>query len=158
MRILHNFSAVRNPQQNGVVERNNRFPKELARTMLSESSLPKYFWADVVSTSCYVMNRVLIRPILKKTPYELFNGRKPNICHLRVFVCSCFVLNIGKENLGKFDEKVDHGIFTGYSLNSHAYSDESQVNEVFINEGRGNSPSHLKFFLLVFSKLKEDIK
>ena len=36
--------------------------------------------------------------------------------------------------------------------------DESQVNEVFINEGRGNSPSHLKFFLLVFSKLKEDIK
>ena len=37
-------------------------------------------------------------------------------------------------------------------------SDESQVKEVFINEGRGNSPSHLKFFLLVFSKLKEDIK
>jgi len=36
--------------------------------------------------------------------------------------------------------------------------DESQVKEVFINEGRGNSPSHLKFFLLVFSKLKEDIK
>ena len=36
--------------------------------------------------------------------------------------------------------------------------DKSQVKEVFINEGRGNSPSHLKFFLLVFSKLKEDIK
>ena len=36
--------------------------------------------------------------------------------------------------------------------------DESQVKEVFINEGRGNSPSHLKFFLLDFSKLKEDIK
>jgi len=36
--------------------------------------------------------------------------------------------------------------------------DGSQVKEVFINEGRGNSPSHLKFFLLVFSKLKEDIK
>ena len=67
------------------------------------------------------MNRVLIRPILKKTPYELFNGRKPNINHLRVFGCSCFVLNNGKENLGKFDEKVDNGIFIGYSLNSHAY-------------------------------------
>ena len=36
--------------------------------------------------------------------------------------------------------------------------DESQVKEVFIDEGRGHSPSHLKFFLLVFSKLKEDIK
>jgi len=67
------------------------------------------------------MNRVLIRPILKKTPYELFNGRKPNIFHLRVFGCNCFVQNNGKENLGKFDEKADHGIFIGYSLNSHAY-------------------------------------
>jgi len=40
---------------------------------------------------------------------------------LRVFGCNCFVLNNGKENLGKFDEKADHGIFIGYSLNSHAY-------------------------------------
>jgi len=118
---LHNFSAPRTPQQNGVVERKNRSLEELARTMLSESSLPKYFWADVVSTSCYVMNRVLIRPILKKTPYELFNGRKPNISHLRVFECSCFVLNNGKEDLGKFDEKADNDIFNGYSSNSHAY-------------------------------------
>jgi len=121
MGILHNFSAPRTPQQNGVVERKNKSLEELARTMLSESSLPNYFWVDAVSTSCYVMNRVLIRPILKKTPYELFNGRKPNINHLRVFDCSCFVLNNGKENLGKFDEKADHGIFIGYSLNSHAY-------------------------------------
>jgi len=82
--------------------------------MLSESSLPKYFWVDVVSTSCYVMNKVLIRSTLKKTPYELFNGRKPNISHLRVFGCGCFVLNNGKENLGKFDEKADNGIFIGY--------------------------------------------
>ena len=42
-------------------------------------------------------------------------------CHLRVFGCSCFVLNNGKENLGKFDEKADHGIFIGYSLTSPAY-------------------------------------
>jgi len=103
-----------------VVER-NRSLEELARTMLSESSLPKYFRADAVSTSCYVMNRVLIRPILKKTPYELFNGRKSNISHLKVFGCSCFVLNNGKENLEKFDEKADLGIFIGYSLTSHAY-------------------------------------
>jgi len=121
MGILHNFSAPRTPQQNGVVERKNKSLEELARTMLSESSLPKYFWADAVSTSCYVMNRVLIRPILKKTPYEIFNGRKPNINYLRVFGYSCFVLNNGKENLGKFDEKADLDIFIGYSLTSHAY-------------------------------------
>ena len=59
-RILNNFSAPRTPQQNGVVERKNISLEELARTMLSESALPKYFWVDAVSTFCYVMNRVLI--------------------------------------------------------------------------------------------------
>jgi len=37
-------------------------------------------------------------------------------------------------------------------------SDENKIKEAFINRGRGHPPSHLKFFLLVFSKLKEDIK
>jgi len=89
--------------------------------MLSESSLLEYFWEDAVSIACYVMNRVLIRPILKKTPYELFNGRKPNIGHLKVFGCKCYVLNNDKESLEKIDRKVDVGIFLGYSLSSHAY-------------------------------------
>ena len=56
--IFHNFSAPRTPQQNGVVERKNKSLEELARNMLSESSLPKYFWDDAVNTSCYVMNKV----------------------------------------------------------------------------------------------------
>ena len=43
--IKHNFSAPRTPQQNGVVERKNISLEELARTMLNETSLPKYFWA-----------------------------------------------------------------------------------------------------------------
>ena len=47
--------------------------------MLNDTNLPKYFWAEAVNTACYIMNRVLIRPILKKTPYELYKGRKPNI-------------------------------------------------------------------------------
>ena len=41
--IEHNFSAPRTPQQNGVVERKNRSLEELARTILNESNLPKYF-------------------------------------------------------------------------------------------------------------------
>jgi len=119
--IKHNFSAPRTPQQNGVVERKNRSLEELARTLLNATDLPKYHWADAVSTACYVLNRVFIRPILKKTPYELFKGRKPNISHLKVFGCKCFILNNGKNNLGKFDPKADEGIFLGYSLHSHAY-------------------------------------
>ena len=67
------------------------------------------------------MNRALIRPILKKTPDGLFNNRKANIAHLHGFGCKCFVLNNGKESLGKFDAKADKGIFLGYSLHSKAF-------------------------------------
>jgi len=68
-----------------------------------------------------MLNRILIRPILKKTPYELFKERKPNISHLRVFSCKCFILNNGKDNSAKFDSQADEGIFLGYSPHSHTY-------------------------------------
>ena len=94
--ISHNFSSPRTPQQNGVVERKNRTLEEMSRTMLSEAKLPKYFWAEAVNTSCYILNRVLIRPILEKTPYELWKGKKPNISYFHAFGCKCFILNNGK--------------------------------------------------------------
>lgn len=53
----------------------------------------------------------MIRPLLEKTPYELLKGRKPNISHLREFVCKCFVHINGKNSLGKFDPKSDEGVF-----------------------------------------------
>ncbi|KAH9779804.1 Integrase catalytic domain-containing protein [Citrus sinensis] len=118
--IEHQFSSPRTPQQNGVVERKNRSIQEMARTMLNENSLPKYFWTEAVNTACYVLNRVLIRPNLNKTPYELWKDRKPNIGYFKVFGCKCFVLNT-KDNLGKFDPKSDVGIFLGYSNSSKAY-------------------------------------
>ncbi|XP_056695777.1 uncharacterized protein [Spinacia oleracea] len=101
--ISHNFSAPRNPQQNGVVERKNRTLEDMTRTMLIASGLPKSFWAEALNTACYVLNRVLVRAIKNKTPYELNRGRKPSITHLRIFGCKCFVHNNGKDQLGKFD-------------------------------------------------------
>ena len=89
--------------------------------MLCEGNLPKYFWAEVVNTTCYILNRVLIRSILNKTPYELLNDRKPNINYFHIFGCKCFVLNNGKNNLEKFDGESDKGIFLGYSTTSKVY-------------------------------------
>lgn len=119
--IEHQFFSLRNPQQNGVVERKNKILEELARTMINESILPKYFWIDAISTKCYVLNRILICPILNKIPYELLKGRKPNLSHLHVFSCKCFILNNGKDNPGKFDAKYEECIFLGYSQSSKAY-------------------------------------
>ena len=109
------------PQQNGVVERKNRTLIEMSRTMLLENELPKYFWVEAVNTTCYVLNRVSMRPIIKRTPYELFKHNKPNISYFHLFGCKCFILNNEKYQLGKFDSKSYEGIFIGYSSQSKAY-------------------------------------
>ncbi|GKB13439.1 zf-CCHC domain-containing protein [Tanacetum coccineum] len=83
--ITHNFSAPRTPQSNGVVERKNRTLQEMSRTMLNEQSLPQKFWCNAVDTSTYILNRILIRAILGKTPYEILRGRKPTLDYFRVF-------------------------------------------------------------------------
>ena len=83
--INNNFSASRTPQEKGIVERKTMPLEELVKTMLNENDLPKYFWTNAVDTTLYVLNRVLIRPLLKLTPYEIYKGRKPNISHIKVF-------------------------------------------------------------------------
>ena len=92
----------------------------MVRIMLHENYLPTYFWAKVVNTSCYMLNRVLIRPSLDKTPYELWKNKKPNISYFKVFGNKCCILNT-KEDLGNFDAKSNDGIFLGYSSYSKAY-------------------------------------
>ncbi|GJS54577.1 putative ribonuclease H-like domain-containing protein [Tanacetum coccineum] len=63
--IKREYSNARTPQQNGVAERKNRTLIEAARTMLADSFLPNTFWAEAVSTACYVLNREV--DINKKT-------------------------------------------------------------------------------------------
>ncbi|GJU66773.1 putative ribonuclease H-like domain-containing protein [Tanacetum coccineum] len=77
-RIKKEYSNARTPQQNGVAERKNMTLIEAARTMLADSFLPNTFWAEAVSTTCYVLNIVLVTKPQNKTPYELITGKGPN--------------------------------------------------------------------------------
>ncbi|GJR47091.1 putative reverse transcriptase domain-containing protein [Tanacetum coccineum] len=103
------------PQQNGVAERRNRTVIEAARIMLANFKLPTTFWAEAVSTACYVQNKVLVVKPYNKTPYELFRGFKLALSFMRPFGCHVTILNT-LDSLGKFDGKSDECFFVGYSL------------------------------------------
>ena len=92
----------------------------MARSMLSEYNVSQSFWAKAINTACYCSNRLYCHPLKEKTPYELLNGRKPNIAYFRVFGCKCYILKKGTR-LGKFDKKCDEGFLLGYSTTSKAY-------------------------------------
>ncbi|GJS00150.1 ribonuclease H-like domain-containing protein [Tanacetum coccineum] len=125
--IKREYSNARTPQQNGVAERKNRTLIEAARTMLTDSFLPNIFWAEAVSTACYVLNRVLVTKPHNKTPYELLTGKTPS--YIRPFGCHVTILNT-IDHLGKFAGKSDEGFLVGSEnqANIHAGQQESNQN------------------------------
>ncbi|GKD98979.1 retrovirus-related pol polyprotein from transposon TNT 1-94, partial [Tanacetum coccineum] len=115
--IEHQTSTPRTPKQNGFVEIQNRTLVEAARTMLSASQLPLFFWAEAIATVCYTQNRSIIIPTHEKTPYHIINDRKPSIKHLHIFGCTCYLTKDG-ENLDKMKEKGDPCILASNYDNS----------------------------------------
>nr|GFB99262.1 putative RNA-directed DNA polymerase [Tanacetum cinerariifolium] len=79
-----------------------------------------FLWTEAISTACVTQNRSIIHRRFNKTPYELINGRKPNISFLHVFDALCYPKN-DREDIGKLGAKGDIGFFIGYSANSCAY-------------------------------------
>ncbi|GJR96401.1 retrovirus-related pol polyprotein from transposon TNT 1-94 [Tanacetum coccineum] len=79
---------------------------EAARTMLSASKLPLFFWAEAIAIACYTQNRSIIIPTHEKTAYHIINDRKPLIRHLHIFSCACYLTRDG-EILDKMKEKGD---------------------------------------------------
>jgi transposase InsO family protein len=74
---LNKFSAPYTPQQNGVVERKNRSLLDMARMMLGEYKTHERFWPEAVNTACHAINWLYLHRLLKKTSYELLNGKNP---------------------------------------------------------------------------------
>nr|GEY73554.1 copia protein [Tanacetum cinerariifolium] len=118
--ISHQISYVRTPQQNGVVEQRNRTLVEAARTMLIFSRAPLFLCTEVIATACFTQNHSIIHHRFNKTPYELINGRKPDISFLHVFGVLCYPKN-DREDIGKLGAQGDIGFFIGYSADSRAY-------------------------------------
>ena len=83
--ISQEFFAPITPHQNGLVERKNRVTQEMARAMLNNKDVARNLWGEAVNTMCHMINMVYFRPDTKKTPYELWKGRKSNVRYFRIF-------------------------------------------------------------------------
>nr|GEU57477.1 retrovirus-related Pol polyprotein from transposon TNT 1-94 [Tanacetum cinerariifolium] len=93
---------------------------EAARTMLSATKVPLFFWAEAIATTCFTQNRSLVIPRHEKTPYHIINDGKPSVKFFYIFGSFCYIVRDG-ENLDKIKEKGDGCIFVGYSTQSRAY-------------------------------------
>ena len=69
---------------NGVAERRNRTLKDMVRSMISHSNLPKSLWGEALKTVVYILNRVPTKAATK-TPYEHWTSKKPSLKHLHIW-------------------------------------------------------------------------
>lgn len=113
------YTVPYTPQQNGKSERFNRSIVEKTRSMLSESNISKTFWNEAVRTAVYIINRSPSASLEnKKTPAEVWYGRKPDVSNMRVFGCSAWA-HIPKQLRRKLDFKATNCIFLGYMNNGY---------------------------------------
>ncbi|RVW93300.1 Retrovirus-related Pol polyprotein from transposon RE1 [Vitis vinifera] len=68
--ILHQTSCVDTPSQNRVAERKNRHLLETTRALMFQMKVPKQFWADAVSTACFLINRMPTVVLKGDIPYK----------------------------------------------------------------------------------------
>nr|AAT44282.1 putative polyprotein [Oryza sativa Japonica Group] len=115
--IVCHYTAPHTPQQNDVAERMNRTIISKARCMLSNAGLPKQFWAEAVSTACYLINRSPGYAIDKKTPIEVWSGSPTNYSDLRVFGCTAYA----HVDNGKLEPRAIKCIFLGYASGVKGY-------------------------------------
>ena len=89
----------------------------MVRSMMSYARLPVSFWGHALLSANYLLD-VLPSKSVPTTPYELWNGRKPNLEHLRVWGCPAHVL---EKDPTKLESRTEVCVFIGYPRGTKAY-------------------------------------
>nr|GEY21888.1 hypothetical protein [Tanacetum cinerariifolium] len=113
--IYHQTSVTRTPEQNGVVERQNRTLVKAAPTMLSAAKVPIFFWDEAIATTCFTQNRSLIASdhvysdLVPQCPITTLehDSLSPGPQHQENVPQADRIVTIDGENLDKMKEKVE---------------------------------------------------
>ena len=78
--------------QNGKAECFVHMLEDGFQMLLADSGLPMSFWGDATLTMNYLRNHVPTSVLPSNTtPFKVMNKSKPDLSHLRVWGCQCFV-------------------------------------------------------------------
>ena len=80
-------------------------------------NLPPNQWDEFMATATYTRARTASRRT-RKTPYELYEGKKPDLSHLQEIGCKAFVLQPNNLKVGPRGEEF---VLIGYARNLKAY-------------------------------------
>lgn len=84
-------------------------------------NVPKHFWSYGVLTATYLINRLPSRVLDFLCPLEVLQQKKPDLSHLKVFGCTCFVHLSATQRRDKLDPRAVKCVFLGYSQTQKGY-------------------------------------
>ncbi|GJU06193.1 retrotransposon protein, putative, ty1-copia subclass [Tanacetum coccineum] len=108
------------PQHNGVSERRNRTLLDMVRSMMSQTTLPKFFWDYARETAARILNMVPTKKV-EMTPYEVWHGQAPKLSYLKVRGCEALVKRDTLTKPDKFEPRSIKCIFVGYPKETIGY-------------------------------------
>jgi hypothetical protein len=124
--------------QNGRGERPHRTLANMVRCMLYGASLGAEFWADAVVYAAYLYNRTY-HTATGKTPFEAWNGIRPDLSHIRTFGSSVMVKKPGHRPT-KGDLHCYHGIFLRYTATQKTWY-------ILISTANGRRPQPIRSWM-----------
>ena len=117
--IVPQYTMLGKPNMNGVTERRNRTLKDMVRSMISHSTLPKSLCREGLKTAVYIFKRVPSKPV-NKTPYELWTNKSPSLKHLHIWGCPTKARPY-KPHVRKLNSRTVSCYFVGYAEHSRRY-------------------------------------
>ena len=117
--IVPQYTMPGSLSMNGVVERRNKTLKQMVRSMISHSNLPKSLWGEALKTTTYIVNRVPTKATAK-TPCELWTCKKPSLKHLHIWGYLAEARPY-RSHEKKLDSRTVSCYFIGYSERSRGY-------------------------------------
>jgi len=111
----HQTTVPDTTQQNGAAERLIRVLVEMARTMMRHKDVDQDLRADAIKTAVYIKYRVIIGALpVRRTPHELWTGKKPDVSHMRMFGSTCWVVLHKTHIDGELTDEAAKCFFLGY--------------------------------------------
>jgi transposase InsO family protein len=125
--IALSLAAPKKQYQNHLAERSWQTIGNMARSLLVHARLPDSFMHHALAYSCHIFNVLPIKGLYSdghvSTPFEMFQGIKPRIGHLRVFGCPITARHwvSAQHTNGKETQQGIRGIFIGLAENQKGY-------------------------------------
>ncbi|KAK7585905.1 hypothetical protein V9T40_000084 [Parthenolecanium corni] len=100
---------------NGTAERYNNILLDKACCLQAQARVDRRYWPECINAAAYLTNQSPASTIERRTPFEIFFKKKPDVSNLTLYGSRVFTRVLDVRRRSKWDRKADRGILLGYT-------------------------------------------